>query len=130
MGVLGPILSNFKDTISSLPPHLKGEAIAANQVICNAHNCFGRNRSIFLSDTKRSPPINEQDIFHFIAYVPHSDGHVYELDGLQSGPVPIGTYTDNREYSSNISDMKWLFVARSAIQSRIEMYAKTDIKFN
>lgn len=54
-----------------------------------------------------------------VAYIP-SDGTVYELDGLQKGPIPVGTYTG--EPSS------WLTVARDAIQER--MQATNAIKFN
>jgi len=128
--VLGPLLSSFKNVTSSFTPHLKGEAIAANQEIREAHNRFCRNKPFFFRSKKRSNALSDEDIFHFIAYVPHIDGRVYELDGLQSGPIVVGTYSENRESVPNMKDMNWLVVARSAILKRIGMYSKTEIKFN
>ena len=61
----------------------------------------------------------DEDVYHFVAYVP-SDGTVYELDGLQSGPIPVGTYSS--------PPTSWLNVAREAIQDR--MNASPEIKFN
>ena len=46
---------------------------------------------------------------------------MYELDGLQEGPVPAGTYNANEHTS-------WLSAAREAIQAR--MSATNAIKFN
>merc|ERR1712157_409983 len=64
---------------------------------------------------------DDSDVFHFIAYVPHyGTNHVYELDGLQQGPISCGSFTNGN----------WLDVARKAIQERIENYAASEIKFN
>ena len=60
--------------------------------------------------------------------VPHTDGTVYELDGLQPGPIPVGKYTECD--ATDEGDLPWLAVARKAIQKRIEKYQSTEIKFN
>lgn len=49
-------------------------------------------------------------MFHFISYVPFK-GKVYELDGLQEGPIYIGDYEND-----------WLNVAKEAITKRINLY--------
>jgi len=128
--VLGPLLSSFKNVTSSFTPNLKGEAIAANKDIREAHNRFCRNKNFFFRNPKRKNVLSDEDVYHFIAYVPHTDGKIYELDGLQSGPTVVGTYSEKRENVSKMSDMDWLVVARSAIQKRIGMYSKSEIKFN
>ena len=56
-----------------------------------------------------------------MSYVP-LDGTVYELDGLQKGPIPVGTYAPEEPTS-------WLSVAREAIQERMQI-AGANIKFN
>ena len=45
-----------------------------------------------------------------MSYVPHK-GNLYELDGLQPGPILIGKY-------ENPTD--WIQLAKQEIQSRIE----------
>lgn len=52
-----------------------------------AHNSFAQPCP-FQVDLK-----GEEDNFHFVAYVP-VNGTVYELDGLQNGPIPITKYED------------------------------------
>ena len=51
-------------------------------------------------------------MYHFVAYVPFK-GRVYELDGLQEGPILLGEITE---------DAHWIAVAREAILKRIAMY--------
>ena len=71
------------------------------------------------------------DVFHFVAYVPHTDGSVYELDGLQSGPIRVGAIlTEESSSSGGENDMDWLKVARDAIQARLSNYSSAEIKFN
>jgi hypothetical protein len=68
--------------------------------------------------------------------VPHANGTVYELDGLQSGPIAVGSFDCNPNHHQQqqpnqpINDLSWLTVARRAIQKRIERYQTSEIKFN
>jgi len=124
---LGPILSNFKSFTASFPPDLRGEAVGASEEIRTAHNSFAR-RDMFLSEKKERIATENDDVFHFVAYVPHtSDKCVYELDGLKKGPIRIGSYAEKVDADGPSA---WLSVAREAIQQRIEKYASNEIKFN
>lgn len=60
-----------------------------------------------------------EDVFHFVSYVPHNN-KLYELDGLQEGPICFGDCTDE----------DWVSKAREQIQARIEKYAASEIRFN
>ena len=125
--VLGDTLTNLSSFLVDLPFDMRGESIGASEEIRSAHNSFAR-RDAFLSDPDKARRVatDEDDVFHFIAYVPHSNGTVYELDGLKAGPVSCGTYDATKE----ASPLAWLANARSAIQARIDKYAATEIKFN
>lgn len=138
--VLGKTLSNFKSFTSHFPADLRGEAIGSSDEIREAHNSFGRPDDAFLSDPTKPKRIatDDDDVFHFIAYVPHEeDGCVYELDGLQPGPIRVGSYKkDAAESGESNGDaatppgMDWILVARNAIQARLSNYSDTEIKFN
>lgn len=120
---LGSTLSEFKDFTASFPPSLKGVAISSSEPIKKAHNAFGRTDA-FLNDGKYiSRHSASEDVFHFVAYIPQ-DGTVYELDGLQEGPIVVGKLSDDDKTNQ---PTKWLSVAREAIQKRMQGDA---IKFN
>ena len=113
---LGSTLKEFKDFTASFPPGLKGVAISSSEAIKKSHNAFGRTDA-FLNDGKYVSRQNQsEDVFHFVAYIPHSDGNVYELDGLQSGPIVVGKYSDEEQKDNTAKSTKWLPVAREAIQ--------------
>lgn len=116
---LGSTLSEFHSFTMSFPPSLKGEAIASSDEIRKAHNAFSR-KDAFLQEERFHIPSGDEEAFHFVSYVP-LDGTVYELDGLQKGPIPVGTFSAGDPTS-------WLAVAREAIQDR--MSATEAIKFN
>merc|ERR1712232_342231 len=120
--VLGKDLSALKQFSASFPPDLRGHTISGSEEIRLAHNSFARNDS-FLSEPRYKGAQDNDDVFHFIAYVPHTDNNVYELDGLQKGPICHGQF-------NNDNTLSWLQVARNAIQKRIERYAASEIKFN
>ena len=125
--VLGQTLSNFKEFTCHFPPDLRGEAIGSSDEIRTAHNSFGRSEDAFLSDPTKAKRMatDDDDVFHFIAYVPHENGCVYELDGLQQGPIQVG------EFNKDDADKdQWIKVARDAIQARLSNYSPTEIKFN
>jgi ubiquitin carboxyl-terminal hydrolase L5 len=129
---LGETLSNLKSFTTGRPSDLKGESIGSCEEIRTAHNSFARKEAFLMDESQKRVAGENEDVFHFIAYVPHSSGGdgggiVYELDGLQSGPIQIGK---DGESSKDGNDSEWLKVARTAIQSRIEKYAATEIKFN
>lgn len=133
---LGKTLTEFKSFTSSFPPSLKGEAIGASETLQQAHNAFGRKDTAFLADglsTARFASPDDHEVFHFIAYVPHSDGKVYELDGLQTGPICLGEYgtVQVAQPDSNKGDdaaatatdattqVPWYSLARQAMQDRM-----------
>jgi ubiquitin carboxyl-terminal hydrolase L5 len=114
---LGSTLNEFKEFTASFPPSLKGVAISSSDPIRKAHNAFGR-QDAFLNDGKYISNLRgSDDVFHFVAYIPKGNT-VYELDGLQEGPVVVGEYSDAQP---------WLSVARTAMQERMTGDA---IKFN
>jgi ubiquitin carboxyl-terminal hydrolase L5 len=129
---LGTTLSDFHSFTNDFPPMLKGEAISSSQEIKTAHNAFGR-QDAFLQEGKVHAPSADDEAFHFVAYVPQN-GSVYELDGLQKGPIVVGSVdetmkdgdgSDNKDNADNT----WLSIARAAIQER--MVAGGDhVKFN
>lgn len=125
--ILGPMLSDLKSFSMSFPPDLKGEVIGASDEIRKAHNSFSRKEAFLIDNSQKRMATDDDDVFHFIAYVPHNNNQqVYELDGLQPGPILSG----NVDVTNNDHGLGWLQVARSAIQKRIEKYSATEIKFN
>ena len=113
---LGETLENFRDFTQEFDPEMRGVVLSNSDVIRNAHNTFARPEPIVLQS---APANKDDDVFHFIAYVPRG-GKVFELDGLKSGPINHGAFTDN----------EWLDVAVPAIQQRIAAYSTSEIKFN
>ena len=137
--ILGKTLSNFMSFTSHFPSDLRGEAIGSSDEIRTAHNSFGRAEDAFLSDPTKPKRVatEDDDVFHFIAYVPHTDGNVYELDGLQCGPIRVGKIKkknddgdDNGDANNTATAMDWISVARDAIQKRLANYSTSEIKFN
>ena len=93
-------------------------AIGNSDKIRIAHNSFTR-QDPFMIDEETKPAKEDDDVFHFISFVPVK-GTLYELDGLQPGPISFGECTPEN----------WLSKAREQIQARIEKYAASEIRFN
>lgn len=65
---------------------MAGEAIGNSDRIRSVHNSFTAPHAI-LPDKHDDDGSGEA--FHFVAYV-HRNGGVWELDGLQPGPIRLG----------------------------------------
>jgi ubiquitin carboxyl-terminal hydrolase L5 len=139
---IGPVLYPFYTFVSSFPYHLKGVAISSSEEIKRVHNTFGRADSMYIDTVSPRPTFDplrhekSEDVFHFISYVPwYPNGTVYELDGLKPHPIPLGTFDDNNNTSSDNSNTSqslhpWLVVARDEVQKRISAIGIENVKFN
>jgi ubiquitin carboxyl-terminal hydrolase L5 len=92
-------------------------ALESADTIRTAHNSFSHPEPFEYEEVAAK---EGDDVFHFISYIPFHDG-VYELDGMQKGPVFIGKIEEGKD---------WLVVARAEIQKRMEDYISSEIHFN
>ena len=117
---IGSTLSEFKAFTESLDDESRGFAIGNSDKMRSAHNSFKPNISLEISHDENK---QKGEAFHFVSYV-WVNGVVYELDGLQQGPVYVGACPER----SN-----WLSVVTPYIQSRIAEYTSSsgeEIRFN
>lgn len=70
---------------SDLGPDMRGEIIGNADSIRVAHNSFSPPEA-HLTDEKAKRATEEDDVYHFVSYV-HKAGAIWELDGLQRGPI-------------------------------------------
>lgn len=70
---------------------------------------------------ERAATKEEDEVFHFIAYIPYGDG-LWELDGLKQGPIRLGSLAQDGR--------PWYAQMLPHIQERIAKYASNEIKFN
>ncbi len=116
---IGEELTNLRSFSQALPSKERGHAIGNSEKIRIAHNSFTRQDPFVQDDDDKVSAKDSDDVFHFISFVPHN-GTLYELDGLQAGPISHG----------ECSEATWLALAREQIQQRIENYASNEIRFN
>jgi ubiquitin carboxyl-terminal hydrolase L5 len=109
---LGGELSSFLEFTGGLDPRMRGDMIGQSELLRAAHNSFSRP-NVFSFEEKHAK--EDADTFHFIAYTV-KDGVVWELDGLQDGPIFI----------EPASDTEWLKTAADAVNSRIQEIAQQD----
>jgi ubiquitin carboxyl-terminal hydrolase L5 len=133
---IGDELSQFKEFTKEFTPEMKGDILNSNLKIRTAHNMFARPEPFVMEDNlggssnngkKRSQDDDDDDAaYHFIAYVPYKGG-IYELDGLQKGPILL---ENTNIIGENLDSSDWLKAVRPHIEARINRYANTEIRFN
>lgn len=106
---LGPTLTDLRDFCQGFDAYTTGLAIGNSDVIRSVHNSFAR-QTVFEFD----PTIGgkKEDQFHFVGYVP-IDGRLYEMDGLQKGPIDLGPIPP---------DTEWTDVVRPIIEKRMQKF--------
>ena len=85
---IGEELTNIRGFSTGLPSAEKGHCIGNSDKIREAHNSFSRQEPFEIEEDSR-PAGKDDDVYHFISFVPFK-GQLYELDGLQAGPISHG----------------------------------------
>jgi ubiquitin carboxyl-terminal hydrolase L5 len=121
---VGVTLTDFKNFSAGLDSAMKGEVLNNSEVIRKAHNSF-RHQSSF--EIVKDENEKGGDAFHFVGYV-CVDKKVYELDGLQKGPILVGDAP---------TEGPWYETALAEIKRRTETYQKAasgedavELRFN
>ncbi|CAG9312098.1 unnamed protein product [Blepharisma stoltei] len=112
---IGPELRNLREFAMPLDSQTKGLTIGNSEVIRNAHNSFARQEPFELVKVKAT---EDDDVFHFVSYIPFN-GHIYELDGLQPGPIHHG----------ECNEEDWLEKIKPVLFERIQKYSENEIRF-
>ncbi|OLY81962.1 Ubiquitin carboxyl-terminal hydrolase isozyme L5 [Smittium mucronatum] len=123
--VLGDDLDNFKDFIVHLDPYSRGLALTNSESIRRVHNSFATQQLIVNDNPNDSKNDQNEDLFHFVAYIP-SNGGTYKLDGLSQGPVRV-----HDPKNSGKSRLGWINDAIYDIKKKISSIGDgSDIRFN
>ena len=114
---IGPTLTELKTFTDGMDPATRGLAISNSEKIRIEHNKFAHPEPFVF--TKKIAKDGD-DVFHFVAYI-HFKDSIYEIDGLQKGPILIEKGVKNEE---------WIKKVKPSIQNRISLYSQSEIKFN
>jgi len=113
---LGDTLQNFHDFAVTLDAESRGYSLSNSEEIRAVHNSFSRQQ-LFEMDDVKAP--KDKDLYHFVSYVP-VNGRLWELDGLQRGPIDHGKIEDSDD---------WMNAARPVIQARMNKYSSNEVGF-
>jgi len=120
---LGHHLSTLKEFTKKLDPEMRGLSLSNSKEIKEAHNSFNRPDAFEMPDDNSKD--EEGDAFHFVSYIPYK-GKIYELDGLQEGPIECAEYVTGTKNA-------WHEAAQKVLRERMEAYTKSgqsEIRFN
>lgn len=56
-------------------------------MLLSRSSLFRSRQQVF--DMESAKVTTKDDVYHFVTYIPHA-GRIYELDGLQEGPIDLG----------------------------------------
>ncbi|EKF39403.1 ubiquitin carboxyl-terminal hydrolase [Trypanosoma cruzi marinkellei] len=86
---LGDELRHLLEFTREMNAYLRGTQVAESDVLREAHNSFAPTEFFVLHD--ETP--DASDVYHFVSFV-YKNGAVWELDGLQKGPILAADATD------------------------------------
>lgn len=86
---LGSELSNLLDFTREMSAYLRGTQVVESETLRDAHNSFAPTE-LFMLD-QETP--DASDVYHFVSFV-HKNGAIWELDGLQEGPILAADATE------------------------------------
>jgi ubiquitin carboxyl-terminal hydrolase L5 len=101
-------LKEFKEFAVALDPESRGYALGESELLRKNHNLFAKPEPFIYQQNRKAK--DGDDVFHFIAYIPFKK-QVYELDGIERGPILLGEVSDTRS---------WIDIAREEINKRME----------
>ncbi|KAH9597182.1 Peptidase C12 [Trypanosoma melophagium] len=111
---LGEPLRNFLSFTNEMNPHLRGTQVGDCEVLRDAHNSFA---PAMLFEMDRETP-DASDVYHFVSFI-YKNGAIWELDGLQEGPILAGDATDENYKEKLIEVVQKRIIDKSAAdQSR------------
>ena len=114
---IGPTLKDLKSFTADMDPDNRGLALSNCEKIKIEHNKFAHPEPfVFTKEIAQ----DGDDVFHFVAYI-HFKNSIYEIDGMQKGPILIET---------NVAFEEWIKKVRPSLTNRINLYSKSEIKFN
>ena len=114
---IGPTLKDLKSFTADMTPEDRGLALSNSEKIKVEHNKFAHPEPfVFTKEIAQ----DGDDVFHFVAYI-HFKNSIYEIDGMQKGPILIET---------NVTFEEWIKKVRPSLTNRINLYSQNEIKFN
>ena len=113
---IGDELRRLKEFTMPLDPSNRGLTISNSDLIRNTHNSFANQEPFEFIQRKKD---KKGDAYHFVSYI-HFNGRIFELDGLQTGPICHGECNEN----------EWVECIKPILASRMEEYSTSEIRFN
>ncbi|AYU79124.1 ubiquitin carboxyl-terminal hydrolase [Leishmania donovani] len=86
---LGPKVQRYLSFCQELDPEMRGSLLDSFDELREAHNSFAPHSAF----TKDGPSPKDADVYHFASFV-YRHGHIWELDGLQEGPLQCREATE------------------------------------
>ena len=114
---IGPTLKELKSFTVGMDPTMCGMTISNCEKIKIEHNKFARPEPF---EYTKEVAEDGDDVFHFVSYI-HFKNAIYEIDGLQEGPILI---------EKNVTYEEWIKKVKPFLISRINLYSNNEIKFN
>lgn len=110
---LGPKMQQYLSFTQGMDPEMRGSLLDDFEELREAHNSFSPPAA-FEADGKGP---KDGDVYHFVSFI-YRQGHIWELDGLQEGPLQCREATD-ADYREALVEV---------VQRRIDDIAAKDTK--